>query len=168
VLWCQIVDGFEVMISECVGVQTLHHLIINSSLPHDRLLVVWKDVVETLVHVWKTSQHKFQEALCPRFFPDRIRRIREGLYSTVVGDVRLSECWNMPIIINNKEYLSVSESLDKINQVGKPTMGVVCHGDPQPSNIIVGDDDSWYCVDWEWSGPHHDWRMMLAHLFGWW
>jgi len=46
---------------------------------------------------------------------------------------------------------------------------VVCHGDPQPSNIIVErEGNAWYCVDWEWSGSHHDWRMMFAHLYGWW
>lgn len=168
VLWCQIVDGFEVMISECTGVHTLHHLIINSSVPHNRLLAVWQDVVETLVRMWKISQHQFQEALCPRFFPARLQRIKEGLRSVVVGDVQLSESWDMPVIINGNEYSSVSESLEKIARVGKPTVGVVCHGDPQPSNIIVGDDGSWYCVDWEWAGPHQDWRMMLTHLFGWW
>jgi len=26
----------------------------------------------------------------------------------------------------------------------------------------------WYCVDWEWAGPHQDWRMMLTHFYGWW
>lgn len=168
VLWCQIVDGFEVMISECTGVHTLHHLTINSNVPHNRLLAVWKDVVETIVRMWKDSEHQFQEALCPRFFPARMERIREGLYSAVVGGVQLSECWDAPIIINGKEYPSVSESLQKIAQVGKPTTGVVCHGDPQPSNIVVGNGGSWYCVDWEWAGPHQDWRMMLTHLFGWW
>lgn len=47
-------------------------------------------------------------------------------------------------------------------------MGVVCHGDPQPSNIVVGNSDEWYCVDWEWAGSNQDWRMMLSHLHGWW
>jgi hypothetical protein len=168
VLWCQIVDGFEVMISECTGVHTLHRLITDSNMPQVYLLAVWKDVVETLVHMWKISQHKFQEALCPRFFPARIQRIKEGLQSVVFGGVRLSECWDLPVIINGNEYFSVSESLEKITQVGKPMMGVVCHGDPQPSNIVVGGSHTWYCVDWEWAGPHQDWRMMLAHLYGWW
>ena len=168
ILWCQIVDGFEVMISECKGLHTLHHLIINSDVPHSRLLAVWKDVVETLVRTWKTSQHPFQEALCPRFFPSRVQRIKEGLRSTMIGNIQLSECWDLPVIINGNEYPSVSESLNKVTQVGKPEMGVVCHGDPQPSNIVVGEGSAWYCVDWEWAGPHQDWRMMLTHLYGWW
>ena len=67
ILWCQVVDGFEVMISECSGIHTLHHLIVNSDMPHSRLLAVWKDVVESLVRMWKSSQHQFQESLCPRF-----------------------------------------------------------------------------------------------------
>ena len=168
VLWCQIVDGFEVMISECKGVHTLHHLIINSDAPHSCLLVVWKDVVETLVHMWEASQHPFQETLCPRFFPARVQRIQDGLRCMTIGNIQLSECWDIPVIINGNEYPSVSESLKKVAQVGKPAMGVICHGDPQPSNIVVGKSGGWYCVDWEWAGPHQDWRMMLTHLYGWW
>ncbi len=168
VLWCQIVDSFEVMISECKGVHTLHHLIINSDVPHSRLLVVWKDVVETLVHTWKTSQRPFQEVLCPRFFPARVQRIQDGLRRMAIGNIQLSECWDLPVFVNGNEYPSVSESLEKVAQAGKPAMGVVCHGDPQPSNIVVGENDAWYYVDWEWAGPHQDWRMMLTHLYGWW
>jgi len=168
VLWCQVVDDFEVMISECAGVHTLHHLIVSSDVPHSRLLVVWQDVVETLVRTWKASQHQFQEALCPRFFPARLQRIKDGVRSSVIGGVQLSKCWNMPIIINGSEYSSLSESLEKIAQIGKPSIGVVCHGDPQPSNIVVGEGNMWYCVDWEWAGSHQDWRMMLTHLYGWW
>lgn len=168
VLWCQVVDGFEVMVSECRGVHTLHHLIVNSDMPHSRLLAVWKDVVESLVRMWKSSQHQFQESLCPRFFPARLRRIKDGVNSAVVGGVKLADCWNLPVVVNGNEYSSVSESFERVARVGKPTNGVVCHGDPQPSNIVVGEGDMWYCVDWEWSGSHHDWRMMLAHLYGWW
>lgn len=168
ILWCQVVDGFEVMISECRGIHTLHHLIVNSDMPHNRLLDVWKDVVESLVRMWKSSLHQFQEQLCPRFFPARLQRIKDGVGSTLVGGVNLADCWNLPVFVNGDEYSSISESFEKIARVGKPARGVVCHGDPQPSNIIVGENDTWYCVDWEWSGSHHDWRMMLAHLYGWW
>lgn len=168
VLWCQVVDGFEVMISECRGIHTLHHLIVNSNMSHSLLLAIWKDVAESLVRMWKSSLHRFQEPLCPRFFPARLRRIRDGVSSALVGGVNLADCWNLPVVINGNEYSSISESFEKISRVGKPAKGVVCHGDPQPSNIVVGKDDAWYCVDWEWSGSHHDWRMMLAHLYGWW
>jgi hypothetical protein len=92
VLWCQVVDGFEVMISECRGIHTLHHLIVNSDMPYSRLLAVWKDVVESLVRMWKSSQHQFQEPLCPRFFPARLRRIKDGVGSAVVGGVKLADC----------------------------------------------------------------------------
>lgn len=168
ILWCQVVDGFEVMISECRGIHTLHHLIVNSDIPHSHLLAVWADVVESLVHMWKSSQHQFQEPLCPRFFPARLRRIKDGIGSAVVGGVKLVDYWNLPVVVNDNEYPSILESFEMVTLVGKPINGVVCHGDPQPSNIVVGRDDAWYCVDWEWSGSHHDWRMMLAHLYGWW
>jgi len=168
VLWCQVVDAFEVMVSECRGIHTLHHLIVNSDMPHSRLLVVWKDVVESLVRMWKSSQHQFQESLCPRFLPARLQRIKDGVNSAVAGGVKLADCWSLPVVVNGNEYSSISKSLERIARVGKPAKGVVCHGDPQPSNIVVGEYDAWYCVDWEWSGSHHDWRMMLAHLYGWW
>ena len=44
---------------------------------------------------------------------------------------------------------------------------VACHGDPHPGNIII-QDNQWYWVDFEWVGGNHDWRMMLAHILGWW
>jgi serine/threonine protein kinase len=168
VLWCQVVDDFEVMISECRSVHTLHHLIVNSNIPQNRLLAVWKDVVESLVVMWKTSQHQFQESLCPRYFSARLKRIMDGVGSSIVGGVKLSNCWNLPVVVNGNEYASISESFECITHVKTPTSGVVCHGDPQPSNIVVSEDGKWYCVDWEWSGSHHDWRMMIAHLYGWW
>lgn len=168
VLWCQVLDGFEVMISECKGIHSLHHLITNSNVAHSRLLEVWKDFIGALLRMWQRSEHRFNEALCPRFFPDRLGRIQQGIHTATVGNIKLSECWDMPVVVNGSEYQSISKSFEAIAQVGKPRMGVVCHGDPQPSNIVVGTGDSWYCVDWEWAGPHQDWRMMLAHLYGWW
>lgn len=168
ILWCQIVDGFEVMISECKGLNTLHGLVVNSDIPQHRLLAVWKDVLEVIVRMWEVSRHPFQSVLCPRFFPARLERIREGLRHIAIGEIKLAEHWKKPIIINGKEYPSIAQSLEKVSQVGKPKTGVVCHGDPQPSNIVVGNDDHWYCVDWEWAGPHQDWRMMVSHLYGWW
>ena len=168
VLWCQVLDGFEVMISECKGIHSLHHLIINSNVPHSRLLEVWKDFIEALLRMWQSSEHQFNEALCPRFFPARLGRIKQGIRNATVGNIKLSECWDMPVVVNGSEYPSISKSFEAIAQVGEPKMGVVCHGDPQPSNIVVGTRYSWYCVDWEWAGPHQDWRMMLANLYGWW
>src|SRR3989339_285110 len=126
VLWCQVVDGFEVMISECRGVHTLHHLIMNSDMPHRRLLAVWKDVVESLVNMWKSSQHQFKESLCPRFFCSRLQRIKSGVNSTVIGGVKLADCWNLPIVVNGNKYSSISESFEKVASIGKPTKGVVC------------------------------------------
>lgn len=168
VLWYQVMNGFEVMISECGGMHTLHHLVVSSDMPHSYLLAVWEDVVKSLVRMWKSSQHQFQESLCPRFFPARLRRIRNGVSSALVSGISLADCWDLPVVINGKEYFSISESFEEIARIGKPTSGVVCHGDPQPSNIVVNENGTWYFVDWEWSGLHHDWRMMLAHLYGWW
>lgn len=168
ILWCQMVDGFEVMISECSGIHTLHYFIVNSDIPHSRLLAIWQDVTQKFVHMWKESQHQFQESLCPRFFPARLERIKTGVQSLMVDNIRLHEYWEAPIIVNDNEHLSLARSFETIARVGKPTIGVVCHGDPQPSNIVVGRNDGWYCIDWEWTGSNQDWRMMISHFYGWW
>lgn len=165
VLWCQIVDGYEVMISECKGVHSLQALIMSADLPYDQLHDIWNDVVDSLTSMWQESKHEFNPQLCPRFLPDRITRVKESL--------RAHECigaqnWDKPVVVNGVEYLSLTESFETINEIGVPKFGVICHGDPQPSNIIVGTSQDWYCVDWEWTGRQQDWRMMASHLFGWW
>jgi len=168
VLRCQIIDGFEVMISECSGIQTLHNLIMNSGTSDRHLFGIWKDVVDTLVHTWLASQHQFQEELCPRYFPARINRISNGLQDVFIAGIKLSKCWQMPVIVNGNRYQSIADSINMITKIGKPKFGVICHGDPQPSNIILTNNSDWYCVDWEWSGSNQDWRMMVSHLYGWW
>ena len=171
ILWTGDVEGFETIISECNGVHTLHNLIINGDLPHDQLLSIWEDAVSSFITVWKNSKtFPFNKDLCPRDFSKRIERIAKGLYEKTIMDVKLSNIWDKNIYVNGEEYPSIAQMLENISNIGTPSFGVTCHGDPQPSNIIVGREanKSWYCVDWEWSGPNHDWRMMASHLYGWW
>lgn len=170
ILWVGRVEGYETIISECYGVHTLHNLIASGDLPHDQLQSIWEDVVDTIVCIWSNSKtYPFDRDLSPRDFSQRMERIASGLYGKNVFGMKLSEIWNKDIYVNGKVYPSLDDTLKSISSIGDPSFGVTCHGDPQPSNIIVGRDDaSWYCVDWEWSGPNHDWRMMASHLYGWW
>lgn len=170
VLWVGRIEEFETIISECNGIHTLHNLIVSGDLPHDQLLSIWKDVVDAIVGIWSNSKtYPFDRSLCPRNFSQRIDRIASGLYGKSIFGVELSKIWNKDVYVNGKVYPSIADTLKSISSIGDPAFGVICHGDPQPSNIIVGSEDaSWYCVDWEWSGPNHDWRMMASHLYGWW
>ena len=170
ILWVGKVEGFEAIISECSGLQTLHNLIMGSEMPHDKLLSIWNDVVVSLVTMWGNSKtFPFRKDLCPRVFSERIKRIRKGLCQRSISGVPLSGILHKKVRINGQDYPSIDYSLENISKIKNPQFGVTCHGDPQPSNIIVGrSDPAWYCVDWEWSGPNQDWRMMASHLYGWW
>lgn len=169
VLSCQIMDGYEVMISECKGLQTLHNMILHSDIPQNRLFSIWESVVDDLMAVWRASASQpFQQDLCPRYLPARLTRIRTSLQETIIQGVSLAEVWHEPTFINGKQYISIAEAFSEIEAIGHPTVGVLCHGDPQPSNVLVGENDKWFLIDWEWSGYHHDWRGMVSHLLGWW
>lgn len=170
VLWVGNIEGFETIISECNGLQTLHNLIMGSELPHDQLLSIWDDVLVSLITMWSNSKtFPFSKNLCPRIFTERIKRIKKGLNEISISGIPLSEILYKKININGRDYPSIDDSLKNISNIKNPQFGITCHGDPQPSNIIVGRSvPNWYCVDWEWSGPNHDWRMMVSHLYGWW
>jgi aminoglycoside phosphotransferase len=169
VLSVQVMDGFEVMISECMGLQTLHQMLLTGNVPQSQLLSIWKSVLASLLSTWSSSSSvDFQEDLCPRYMPARVGRIRDAILDRTIQGVSLGDHWNDPVFVNGAEYPSISDCFDDIARLDKPRVAVVCHGDPQPSNIVVGESGDWYFVDWEWSGRHQDWRMMASHLLGWW
>lgn len=165
------VGDYEVLVSEAHGTQTLHNLIQHSTLPQSVMVSIWNDVLEQLSsNVWIASKHTpYEPSLSPRHFISRYNRVTASLKSLHVGGVPLSEHFEKPIILNGVKYPPLRGLLEDVLGVGNPAFGVVCHGDPQPSNIIVSDDiQNWCMVDWEWCGRHHDWRAMFSHLYGWW
>lgn len=169
ILWIGQVDEHEVMVSECRGEHTLHAMVVNSLMPHDRLRAIWEEIVVYLTEVWRTTEYRpFMEELCPRYHQARCQRIREGILGLTLYGVELRNCLSLPLIINGEEYPSIGEAYAEIEAVGQPQFGVTCHGDPQPSNVVVDMAGSWSFVDWEWSGKHHDWRTMISHIHGWW
>jgi hypothetical protein len=168
VIWCGIIDEFEVLLVECRGVQTLHDMIVVSVLSQSSGRAIWKDVTSSLLNMWQNSRHRYEARLCPRFYPKRADRIRTGV-STFLRDQFSSEgIEQYPVIINDKCFQNLNTTLARLDAIIEPTYGVTCHGDPQPSNIIITEERDWLFVDWEWSGRNHDWRMMLSHLYAWW
>ena len=90
------------------------------------------------------------------------------MFCSKYNEYKLKSISDCKIIINGKEYQSLNDTFDEIKNISSPTFGITCHGDPQPSNIIISNKNKWYLVDWEWSGKNHDFRLMFSHLYGWW
>ncbi len=158
----------EIMISSCPGIDTLHSLILNSNKPHAFLEDVWISATDSLADLWVKTAEPFRKDDCQRRHDERIERIREGVQNIRINSVSLKDHMDAPIIFNNQICPSLNEILKEIKDITEPEIGVVCHGDPQPSNIVVNDEKNWFLIDWEWSGRQHDWRMMLSHMHGWW
>lgn len=168
VLWEGEIEGRSVLVSECAGLGTLHSLILNGDVPLDELSAVWSEFLTELRVMWRVSRcGGFDEGAAPRPYVARLERVKNGVLGCRIGSVNLSGCWTMPILVNGAQCPSLAESFASLARMGAPSYSVTCHGDPQPNNIVVG-SEGWKCIDWEWSGPGHDWRMLASHLYGWW
>lgn len=168
VLMFQVIDGYEVMISECRGLNTLHQLIVQSELPHAYMLNIWEDISAKLLDMWQKTRSEYQPELNPRNFSARMQRIKDGVQGIKLLERSLEQLWELPVKVNGRKYSSLADTFREIQNIETPDFGVLCHGDPQPSNFIVDQNGHWNCIDWEWAGGPHDWRMMMAHLHGWW
>ncbi len=169
IIYTGIIDNFEIMISESKGVDSLYSSIILNKNTTEYYLDIWSKVLVSIVNMWKeTKEYNYDSEKNPRNNKERIKRIKDGVYKTLLSFLRDDDCIYYPIVVNGIEYISLNETFKIIRKVGPPKFGVTCHGDPQPSNIVVTDDKNWYLVDWEWSGKNHDFRIMFSHFFGWW
>lgn len=162
------VGDYELMISECKGVDSLYTSLINNKKTMDFHYKIWKNFLKELMSMWNLSKGVYISEKNPRNNIIRIKRIEAGLLNAQYNGYTLKELWDKTIVINNKEYFSLSKAFDIIKTIGTPKFGITCHGDPQPSNIIIDEQGNWFLVDWEWSGNYHDYRMMFSHLYGWW
>ncbi len=172
VYWLGKYDKHDILIYECIGEATLHSEYMQRNIAANELRKIWFDVVEKVTDMWAssmvpaTAQTKFA-----RNYEERLFRISEGLKSLPVGDndATLFDYYYLPVTVNGEKTISVAEMLDRFRAYIKPEFTVTCHGDPQPSNVIINPQNlEWNLIDWEWSGTGHDWRMMAAHLYGWW
>lgn len=169
IIYTGIIDNFEIMISESRGIDSLYSSMISNKKPTEYYLELWKKVLFSITDMWKkTKEHNYQSEKNPRNNVERIKRIKNGVHEALFNIFKNEDYINYPIVVNGIEYISLDTAFKIISEVGTPKFGVTCHGDPQPSNVVITDNKDWYLVDWEWSGKNHDFRIMFSHLFGWW
>jgi thiamine kinase-like enzyme len=159
---------YEIMVTDFIGSHTLHGLIMNQSTNEKKLVDIWSDFIRILSTMWTKSANEYNNSsrISPRNFEQRFQRIKDSVKMMKINDTSLSSMYKREIKINEVYYPSIYEAFRNIFDIDPPQYKVFCHGDPQPSNIIVANKD-WYLIDWEWCG-WHDWRMMFSHLYGWW
>ncbi len=159
--------GLDVIVTAAPAVWTLDEAI-DCLGPTPGLHAVWRDVVAALVTVWRsTAQPGFDPANATRNHDLRCRRGHQGLEAALTGELGPPPQWSN-LVINGRDSMSWSRAFGRLLGVGRPDFRVTCHGDPHAGNVLVATDGTWYLVDWEWSGDHHDWRMMISHLLGRW
>jgi hypothetical protein len=159
--------GHDVLVTECPSALTFADEAANQG-PTPALVETWRDIAATLAGAWMASA---QPGYCPeRATRNHLRRLQRA----VAGLRFASRTLRVPLLapqrisVNGTAYGAWYTAYDLLAAVLPPTVRVACHGDPQPANILIDASRRWYLVDWEWSGLHHDWRMMISHLVGWW
>lgn len=162
--------NLEIMISECLGIDNFFSSYSLNKKPIQFYFNIWNSVLLEILNMWKNSKnYNYKPALNPRNNAERIKRIKTGVLNTKYNNYSINTITDLKIEVNGVEYLSLKETFDEIEKITEPDFGIICHGDPQPSNIIISENNnSWYLVDWEWSGENHDYRLMFSHLYGWW
>jgi len=172
VYWAGEVDNHAIMIYESIGTETLHHEIKNGNISQTELASIWDDVLGKITDMWVATQIPTTAAtVFPRDYDARYERIVAGIKQTQPAGLPkpLDAYLDYPLVINGVTYPALRQTLDGLKLYTPPSVTVTCHGDPQPSNIIIDPaTGKWQLIDWEWSAPGHDWRMMSAHLLGWW
>lgn len=172
-VWHGMFGDQQIMITEASGVDTLHNALLHNNISSDLLTAKWKNVLETVYDLWqKSNSNPFVVTLSPRNYTSRVDRISNGIEKFFKEKFSIPNAMDLKIKINGEFYPSFADSINKLKDYHLPQFGVTCHGDPQPSNIVIGKNETdkadWYFVDWEWAGDNHDWRMMVSHFWGWW
>lgn len=169
IIYTNVIKNYEIMISESKGIDNMYSSMISNKKTIEYYFVIWKDILVTIMNMWKnTMNYNYQPEKNPRKSKNRIERIKKGVYDILQYKFKIDNFFFYPVVINGIEYISLDETFKEIYNIGLPRFGITCHGDPQPSNIVIDNKNKWYLVDWEWSGKNHDFRIMFSHLFGWW
>ncbi|MGA3525277.1 phosphotransferase family protein [Melissospora conviva] len=159
--------GLDVIVTAAPAVWSLDEAIDRLG-PTPELYAAWRDVVAALVTVWRsTARPGFDPAHATRNHDLRCRRGLQGLEDALTTDLQPPSGW-LSLVINGSDMGSWARAFERLLGVGRPDFRVTCHGDPHAGNVLVAHDGTWHLVDWEWSGEHHDWRMMVSHLIGSW
>ncbi|UZN03404.1 phosphotransferase family protein [Cellulomonas sp. S1-8] len=159
--------GRDVLVTECPSATTLAD--VHATDPA-RAVRIWRDVVEDLERIWRsTAVPGFTPALATRSHSMRWRRAVQGLeWALPALGLGPGDTLDTRLVVNGRDHGALGAALDRLAGVPAPAVHVTCQGDPQPRNVLVEPDDRWHLVDWEWAGTHHDWRMLLSHVIGWW
>lgn len=167
VYWYGKIDGYEVIVYEAVGSNSLHGEVLWGTLSQHEITTIWEEFLHTMTTMWLASARKPAES-SPRPYENRMHRIESGVKDYVTRNYSL-EAMHAPMVINGNKRESIFELVNNLRKEPRLLKSVTCHGDPQPSNIIINRSRrAWKLIDWEWSGEGHDWRMMAAHMYGWW
>lgn len=171
IFWRGCHNNKQYMIYECIGQNSLHQQILLRNLSSQDIFSVWNDMLNKILNMWDKSRQPVDlNTTYARDYTLRFERIEEYLHKFFDKlSLNLSNVLSAPVRVNGKLYPPLSSLLSELKEYDEPKFTVTCHGDPQPSNIIVNQDTlHWQLIDWEWSATNHDWRMMSAHLVGWW
>lgn len=159
--------ALDVIVTAAPAVWSLDEAIARVG-PTPELYLIWQDVVNTLVTVWRsTAEPGFDPTRATRNHDLRCRRGHQGLEDVLTTDLGPPSHW-LSIMINGSDMGSWFRAFEQLLVVGRPDSHITCHGDPHAGNVLVACDGTWHLIDWEWSGDHHDWRMMVSHLLGSW
>jgi hypothetical protein len=156
----------DVLVTECPAVHTLAELI-NDCGPAPALRAIWIDVVTVLTGLWRsTAVRGFVPRRATRNHELRCQRGIQGL-NRLLAQLHPSLPALDALTVNGTRG-SWATVTQRLVSLGQPAFRVTCHGDPHAGNVLVDPPDRWYLIDWEWTGNHHDWRMMASHLVGSW
>lgn len=168
VLFAGVLDGEDVLVTECPTPRTLADLAGPAGRPLSGALDVWTDLLDALQIVWtRSARPGFVPQLATRNHGLRWERAVLAL-RWVFAQLDLAQAPWRHLVVNDVDHGPLDTILARLADVPPPEVRVACHGDPQPRNVLVTDDGCWHLVDWEWAGLHQDWRMMCSHLAGWW
>ncbi|MBB5998102.1 phosphotransferase family protein [Streptomonospora salina] len=157
----------DVLVTECPSPRTFADAARGHG-PAPDLLATWAQIVDHLVGVWQQSaQPGYKPDRATRNHQRRLERAIDGLtYAFGVLETELSR--RHRFIVNGSDLGTWEQLQRRLAAMAPPDFRVACLGDPQPANVLLTPQLDWYLIDWEWSGRHHDWRMMASHLLGWW
>jgi hypothetical protein len=159
--------GQDLLVTACPAVHTLQDLIDRHG-PTPPLRAIWHEVVSALAAQWHdTARPGFAPDLATRDHRRRCQRGCQGLDASLTAVYGPPARWQR-IIVNGVDHGPWAAIAGCLLALGRPAFHVTCHGDPHAGNVLVDERNRWYLVDWEWTGDHHDWRMMVSHLVGSW
>lgn len=160
--------SLEITVWEHAGSNSLLDLIYTADASEQkRLLLIWSQVMEDIGYLWMKSQTAYHQQLSVRNHTQRIGRIADFIKQSQPA-LANADWMELDVRINGRLFPCSNDLIRELMAITAPKYGVTCHGDPIPHNIVLDSAYNWRFVDFEWVGMHHDWRMMIAQMYGSW